>query len=129
MRFILHFYFMLHNSKIYQKYLIILFPAVVTQKISFCFMICRFVCKTHILTEISNFPLKLKVNLSLSILWLDTWKTLQFKKDCIFLIALFFFAKKREWFYSSNIYLFKITNRNTKKTCGIFSKLTIKTPQ
>ena len=27
----------------------------------------------------------------------------------------------------ANIYLFKVTNKNTRKRCGIYSKLTIKT--
>ena len=29
----------------------------------------------------------------------------------------------------ANIYLFKVTNRNTRKRCEISSKLTIKTPE
>ena len=29
----------------------------------------------------------------------------------------------------ANIYLFKVNNRNTRKRCEIFSKLTIKTPE
>ena len=32
-------------------------------------------------------------------------------------------------FYSANIYLFKVNNRNTRKRCEIFSKFTIKTPE
>ena len=31
--------------------------------------------------------------------------------------------------FSATIYLFKINNRNTRKTCEIYSKLTIKTPE
>ena len=30
-------------------------------------------------------------------------------------------------YYLANIYLFKVNNRNTRKRCEIFSKLTIKT--
>ena len=30
--------------------------------------------------------------------------------------------------YPANIYLFKVSNKNTRKTCEICSKLTIKTP-
>ena len=29
----------------------------------------------------------------------------------------------------ANIYLFKVTNKNTRKRCEIYSKLTIKTPE
>ena len=29
----------------------------------------------------------------------------------------------------ANIYLFKVNNRNTRKRCEIWSKLTIKTPE
>ena len=29
---------------------------------------------------------------------------------------------------SENIFLFKVDNRNTRKSCEIYSKLTIKTP-
>ena len=31
--------------------------------------------------------------------------------------------------YPGNIYLFKVNRRNTRKTCEIYSKLTIKTPE
>ena len=31
--------------------------------------------------------------------------------------------------FSATIYLFKVNNRNTRKTCEIYSKLTIKTPE
>ena len=31
--------------------------------------------------------------------------------------------------YSANIYLFKVINRNIKKSCEICSKITIKTPE
>ena len=31
--------------------------------------------------------------------------------------------------YPANIYLFKVTNRNTRKRCGICYKLTRKTPE
>ena len=31
--------------------------------------------------------------------------------------------------YPANIYLFEVNNRNTRKRCGICSKLTIKTPE
>ena len=31
--------------------------------------------------------------------------------------------------YQANIYLVKVNNRNTRKRCEIFSKLTIKTPE
>ena len=30
---------------------------------------------------------------------------------------------------SASTYLFKLNNRNTRKRCGIYSKLTIKTPE
>ena len=33
------------------------------------------------------------------------------------------------WWYPTNIYLFKVNNRNTRKMCEIYSKLTIKTPE
>ena len=29
----------------------------------------------------------------------------------------------------ANVYLFKVTNKNTRKRCEIYSKLTIKTPE
>ena len=32
-------------------------------------------------------------------------------------------------YFPANIYLFNINNRNTAKTCEIWSKLTIKTPK
>ena len=32
-------------------------------------------------------------------------------------------------YYLANIYLFKVNNRNTRKRCEVFSKLTIKTPE
>ena len=31
--------------------------------------------------------------------------------------------------FPANIFLFKVNNRNTRKKCEIFSKLTIKTPE
>ena len=31
--------------------------------------------------------------------------------------------------FQGNIYLFKVSNRNTRKSCEICSKLTIKTPE
>ena len=31
--------------------------------------------------------------------------------------------------YQANIYLFKVSNRSTRKRCEIFSNLTIKTPE
>ena len=32
-------------------------------------------------------------------------------------------------YFPDNIYLFKFTNRNTRKTCEIYSKLTRKIPE
>ena len=34
----------------------------------------------------------------------------------------------RSWLDPANIYLFKLSTRDTRKTCGIYLKLTIKTP-
>ena len=31
--------------------------------------------------------------------------------------------------FPANVYLFKVNNRNTRKRCGICSKLTIKAPE
>ena len=32
-------------------------------------------------------------------------------------------------YYPANIYLFEVSNRNTRKRCEIYSELTIKTPE
>ena len=39
------------------------------------------------------------------------------------------YVKQHKWFpdYPTNIYLFKLNNRNTRKRCEIFSTLTIET--
>ena len=38
-------------------------------------------------------------------------------------------VKKREFYNTANIYLFKVSNRKTTKRCEKCSKLTIKTPE
>ena len=49
------------------------------------------------------------------------------------MIRKFFFDKLFKEFlnsrYPDNIYLFKVSNRNTRKRCEICSKLTLKTPK
>ena len=37
--------------------------------------------------------------------------------------------KEGEFYYPTNIYLFKVKHRNTRKRCKTCSKLTIKTPK
>ena len=61
----------------------------------------------------------------LPILWLSIYLNMVYLKWCIS-------KKKNETFLWSilvNIYLFKINNRNTRRKCEIFSKLTTKTPE
>ena len=40
----------------------------------------------------------------------------------------FFFCRLIFFFHPVNIYMFKVNNRNTRQSCKICSKLTIKTP-
>ena len=54
----------------------------------------------------------------------------------VFLCFLYFFRSVLSFefdviskYYPANIYLFKVNNRNSRKKCGICSKLTIKTPE
>ena len=46
-----------------------------------------------------------------------------------YLLFTIFYLTSNRSSYPVNIYLFKVTNRNTRKKCEIYSKLTIKTPE
>ena len=39
------------------------------------------------------------------------------------------FAKIVKFFYATNLYMFKVNDRSTRKRCEICLKLTIKTPE
>ena len=68
----------------------------------------------------------------------DTESTLKYKQQqiraCVYPSYLFLkYLKQRNTLdnkiYPTNIYLFKVSNKNTRKRCEICSKLTIKTPE
>ena len=98
------------------------YPNLLRMSLLDLFILCKF--KLHCKQCISfgvflNFTFKI-FNVTLKCLKKD----LQFLKG--FRKTYKIFASR---FYTADIYLFKFNNRNTRKSCKICSKLTIKTPE